>query len=66
MNGKPGSSIWINLDYDYNKTIPRLQKIYNMVHELGTLLRTKAYKLKSLGESVPNGIMELLIQIPIL
>lgn len=56
MNGKPGSSIWINLDYDYNKTIPRLQKIYNMVHELGHCFGLRHTNWKSLGESVANGI----------
>lgn len=56
MNGKPGPSIWINLDYDYNKTIPRLQKIYNMVHELGHCFGLRHTNWKSLGESVANGI----------
>ena len=56
MNGKPGSSIWINLDYDYNKTIPRLQKIYNMVHELRHCFGLRHTNWKSLGESVANGI----------
>lgn len=56
MNGKPGSSIWINLDYNYNKNIPRLQKIYNMVHELGHCFGLRHTNWKSLGESVANGI----------
>ena len=51
MNGKPGSSIWINLDYDYNKTIPRLQKIYNMVHELGHCFGLRHTNWKSRNES---------------
>lgn len=56
MNGKPGSSIWINLDYNYNKTIPRLQKIYNMVHELGHCFGLRHTNWKSLGESGANHI----------
>lgn len=51
MNGKPGPSIWINLDYDYNKTIPRLQKIYNMVHELGHCFGLRHTNWKSRNES---------------
>ncbi|WP_300703277.1 M57 family metalloprotease [Bacteroides sp.] len=51
MNGKPGSSIRINLDYNFNKTIPRLQKIYNMVHELGHCFGLRHTNWKSLGES---------------
>lgn len=35
INGQPGSTIRINLDYEFNKTIPRLQKLHNMVHEFG-------------------------------
>lgn len=56
MNGKPGSSIWINLDYNYDKTIPRLQKIYNMVHELGHCFGLRHTNWKSLGESEANRI----------
>lgn len=51
LNGKPGSSIRINLDYNYNKTIPRLQKIYNMVHELGHCFGLRHTNWKSRGES---------------
>ena len=51
MNGKPGPSIWINLDYDYNKTIPRLQKIYNMVHGLGHCFGLRHTNWKSRNES---------------
>ena len=66
MNGKPGPSIWINLDYDYNKTIPRLQKIYNMVHELGHCFGLRHTNWKSRNESTLMTFMERLILIPIL
>lgn len=56
MNGKPGSSIRINLDYNNNKTIPRLQKIYNMVHELGHCFGLRHTNWKSIGESGANDI----------
>ncbi len=55
-NGQPGSSIRINLDYYNNKTIPRLQKIYNMVHELGHCFGLKHTNWKSIGESEANHI----------
>ena len=66
MNGKPGPSIWINLDYDYNKTIPRLQKIYNMVHELGHCFGLRHTNWKSRNESNAYDIYGTLILIPIL
>jgi hypothetical protein len=56
MNGRPGSSIRINLDYDSNKTIPRLQKIYNMVHELGHCFGLRHTNWKSRKESEANRI----------
>lgn len=56
MNGKPGSSIRINLDYNNNKIIPRLQKIYNMVHELGHCFGLRHTNWKSIGESGANHI----------
>lgn len=56
MNGQPGSTIRINLDYNYNKTIPRLQKIYNMVHELGHCFGLRHTNWKALGESGANDI----------
>lgn len=55
MNGKPGSTIRINLDYN-NKVIPRLQKIYNMVHELGHCFGLRHTNWKSLEESGANHI----------
>lgn len=56
MNGQPGSTIRINLDYNYNKTIPRLQKIYNMVHELGHCFGLRHTNWHSIGESGANHI----------
>lgn len=56
MNGKPGSSIRINLDYKSNRTIPRLQKIYNMVHELGHCFGLRHTNWKSEKESEANHI----------
>lgn len=56
MNGQPGSSIRINLDYDYNKTIPRLQKIYNIVHELGHCFGLRHTNWQSLNEPTANHI----------
>lgn len=51
MNGQPGFSIRINLDYNYNKTIPRLQKIYNMVHEFGHCFGLRHTNWQSRNES---------------
>ncbi len=56
MNGMPGSSISINLDYDGNKTIPRLQKTYNMVHELGHCFGLRHTNWVEMGESQANHI----------
>lgn len=56
MNGQPGSTIWINLDYGYNKTIPRLQKVYNMVHELGHCFGLRHTNWESRNESKANPI----------
>lgn len=56
MNGQPGSSIRINLDYYNNKTIPRLQKIYNMVHELGHCFGLRHTNWQTIGESTANHI----------
>lgn len=56
MNGQPGSTIRINLDYNYNKTIPSLQKIYNMVHELGHCFGLRHTNWKAMGESGANDI----------
>ncbi|WP_418697229.1 M57 family metalloprotease [Bacteroides sp.] len=56
MNEKPGSSIRINLDYKSNRTIPRLQKIYNMVHELGHCFGLRHTNWKSEKESEANHI----------
>lgn len=58
MNGQPGPSIRINLDYNYDKTIPRLQKIYNMVHELGHCFGLRHTNWESRGESNANHIGE--------
>lgn len=56
MNGQPGSTIRINLDYYNNKTIPRLQKIYNMVHELGHCFGLRHTNWQAIGESTANHI----------
>lgn len=56
MNGKAGSSIWINLDYNNNKTIPSPQKTYNMVHELGHCFGLRHTNWESLRESTANHI----------
>lgn len=56
MNGQPGSSIWINLDFDSNKTIPRLQKIYNIVHELGHCFGLRHTNWQSRNEPTANHI----------
>lgn len=56
LNGQPGSSIRINLSYNNNKTIPKLQKIYNMVHELGHCFGLRHTNWKSIGESGANHI----------
>lgn len=51
MSGQPGSTIRINFDFYGNKTIPSLQKIYNMVHELGHCFGLRHTNWISLGES---------------
>lgn len=56
MNGQPGSTIRINLDYYNNKTIPKLQKIYNMVHELGHCFGLRHTNWQAIGESTANHI----------
>lgn len=55
-NGKPGSTIRINLDYNNNKTIPSLQKVYNMVHELGHCFGLRHTNWESLRETTANHI----------
>lgn len=55
-NGQPGSTIRINLDYNNNKTIPRLQKIYNMVHEFGHCFGLRHTNWQSRKESTANHI----------
>lgn len=56
MNGKPGSTILINLDYNNNKTIPSLQKVYNIVHELGHCFGLRHTNWQSQQESLANHI----------
>lgn len=55
-NGKPGSTIRINLDYNNNKTIPSLQKVYNMVHELGHCFGLRHTNWESRHETTANHI----------
>lgn len=56
VNGEPGTTILINLDYGYNKTIPRLQKIYNMVHEFGHCFGLRHTNWEARKESPANHI----------
>lgn len=56
VNGQPGATILINLDYGYNKMIPRLQKIYNMVHEFGHCFGLRHTNWEARKESPANHI----------
>lgn len=54
-DGRPGSAIWINLDYLNNQVVPSGRKRYNLVHELGHCVGLSHTNEFQVGSSQING-----------